>query len=86
MVAGVRLLTGLIALCLVELGSIAEREFVTAQRQLMVVMTALPMVQATPKQKTATPIHAQVRSSLSMSETSEDKGKKLFNCRYKTKY
>ena len=86
MVAGVRLLTGPIAQFLVGLVSIAERGFVTAQLQIMVVTTALLMVQVTLKQKTATPIHAQVRSSLSMSETSEDKGKKLFNCRYKTKY
>jgi len=60
MVAGVPLLTGMLALCLVELGSIAEQGFVTAQHQLMVVMTALRMVQATLKQRTATQIHVQL--------------------------
>ena len=68
MVAGVPLLTGMLALCLVELGSIAEQGFVTAQHQLMMVKTALRMVQATPKQRTATQIHAQVRNSLSIIE------------------
>ena len=73
MVDGVRLLTGLSALCLVEQDSIAEHGFVIAQRQLMVAMTALPMDQATPKQRTATQIHAQVGSSLSIIETCAEK-------------
>ena len=48
--------------------SIAEQGLVTARHQLMEVENARLMVQLTPTQNPATPIRAQVRNSLSVSQ------------------
>lgn len=62
MAVGVHGVSGPLAQLLVGVASIPEQGLVTTQRHRGVVTTALPMVQVTAKQKTATPIHAQVRN------------------------
>ena len=67
MVDGVTGLLGTIVQFRVGVHNIAEQGFATIQPQLTVAMTALLMVQVTLKQKTAEPLHAQVRNSFSIS-------------------
>ena len=67
MVDGVIGLLGTIVQFRVGVHNIAEQGFATLQHQSSVVMTALLTVQVTLKQKTAEPLHAQVRNSLSIS-------------------
>ena len=67
MVDGVTGLFGTTVRLRVGVHNIAEQGIATIQHQLTVVMTALLMVQVTLKQKTAEPLHAQVRNSLSIS-------------------
>ena len=65
MVDGVSGLNGTNVQLRVGVHNIAEQGFATTQHQLMVVMTALLMVQLTPKQRTVEQVHAQVLDSLS---------------------
>ena len=72
MVDGVRGLAGQLAQLLVEVVSVAEQGLVTAPRQLTKAANARLTGQVTLKQKSATPIHAQVLTYLSISEIGID--------------
>ena len=63
---------GPVAQLLVGVVSVAEQGLVTTHRQLMGVANALPMVQVTLTQKSATIMHVQVSKSLSISEKCTD--------------
>ena len=72
MVDGVHTVAGPGAQLLVGMVSVAEQGLVTAPRQLMEEANARLTVQVTLKQKTATPIHAQVLKLLSTSQIGID--------------
>ena len=72
MVDGVHGLAGPVAQLLVGVVSVAEQGLATVLRQLMEEVNARLTVQVTLKQKTATPIHAQVLKLLSTSQIGID--------------
>ena len=72
MVDGAHTIPGLSAQLLVGVVSVVEKGLATTHHQLMEEANARSTAQVTPKQKAATPIHAQVLTCLSISQIGID--------------